>query len=76
MIGLGAHPLDIIQITDCDHKGFTKLLRDILFEVDKNFENGRKKTFIFLYFTGTGEIDATTKALLNDERNYSFPLER
>ena len=46
-------------------------------KVYENYEQG-KKTFIFIYYAGHGEMDLFTFAMLNSDSKdkYRFPLER
>ena len=62
-----------------ENADFTKLDRTFVTIMDKVYENYEqgKKTFVFIYYAGHGEMDVFTFAMLNAETKakYRFPLE-
>ena len=52
MIGLGALPDDIIDITDCDFTRLKVLFAELDAAAVVNWRDRRKKTFFFLYYGG------------------------
>jgi len=73
----GAKENEIMMIENAD---YTKLSRTFLAIMDKVYDNNEqgKKTFIFLYYAGHGEMDLFTFAMLNanTKDKYRFPLEQ
>ena len=74
ILGLGARELDIREYKDCSFAQLGQLFKDLTNEINTNWRRGRK-TFIFIYYAGHGELDGLTFVLLNDAKKRRFPIE-
>ena len=75
ILGLGARRVDITKFKDCTFAELDNLLKDLAREIRKNWERGRERTFIFIYYAGHGELEGLTYAVLNDAKKRRFPIE-
>lgn len=76
VMGLGARPIDIIEIEDCDFKSFEQLFRNLTSEICNNWDRGRDFTLIFFYYAGHGLMENFTFAVVNEIKKARFPLEK
>ena len=75
ILGLGARRVDIVNYKDCTFAQLEQLFKDLGREIRKNWERGRERTFIFIYYAGHGELEGLTFAVLNDVKKRRFPIE-
>ena len=77
MTCFGAKEHEITMIENADQSKLNKTFYAIMAKVYENNEQG-KKTFIFLYYAGHGEMDLFTYAMLNADTDdkYRFALEQ
>ena len=73
-MGLGADAKDITEASDYTFKQYSALFQQLRFEVGDNWIE-RKKTMIFVYYSGHAQTNGKLReAVLNEKRR--FPLER
>ena len=78
-MGLGARRMDIMEIEDADFKAFSETIKDLRQTINDNWNRGRQKTFIFLYYAGHGIMNNTTYAICNESvrrTKIRYPLEQ
>ena len=70
--------MDIVELEDADFKTFTQTISDLRFTITDNWNRGKQKTLVFVYYAGHGIMSNTTYAVTNEaaKRNkIRYPLE-
>ena len=70
--------MDILEIEDANFKDFTDTISDLRYTIVDNWNRGKQKTFVFVYYAGHGIMDNTTYAVCNEatkRHKIRFPLE-
>ena len=76
---LGAREMDIIELVDGDFNAFQNIFKELMRTIVANWEGGRQKTFIFVYYAGHGIMAGnSTSAVCNGGERTNrifYPLE-
>ena len=70
--------MDILEIADADFKTFSQTISDLRHTIVDNWNRGRQKTFVFIYYAGHGIMSNTTYAVCNEATKRTkirYPLE-
>ena len=70
--------MDILEIEDADFSAFTQTISDLRFTITDNWNRGKQKTLVFIYYAGHGIMSNTTYAVCNEAEKrikIRYPLE-
>ena len=70
--------MDIIEIEDANFKDLSQTISDLRHTIVDNWNRGRQKTFVFVYYAGHGIMANTTYAVCNEATKRTkirYPLE-